>query len=60
MTWILSLLVLASIAAMAWAFLSAAKLEASVDALETRINERLAHNPVHETETVEKGKAKAK
>lgn len=59
MTLILSLLVLASIAAMAWAFLSAAKLDASVDALETRINERLAHAPGSETETVEKGKAKA-
>jgi hypothetical protein len=58
MTWILSFLVLASIAAMAWAFLSAAKLEASVDALEHRINERLAHAPVNEPETVEKGKAK--
>jgi len=37
MTWILSFLVLASIAAMAWAFLSAAKLDASVGALEARI-----------------------
>ncbi|MBK9579984.1 MAG: hypothetical protein IPK50_17430 [Fibrobacterota bacterium] len=37
MTWLFALLVLGGIAAMAWSFLAAARLEASVSDLEERL-----------------------
>lgn len=55
MTLIICILVLASIASMAMAFLAAARLEASVQELEHRTNARLSPPVVANTET-ESGK----
>lgn len=45
MIWLLAILVAASILAMAWAFLAATDLEASVDSLESRAKSREPKNP---------------
>ena len=57
MTLILVVLILASIAAMAWAFQASAKFEASAAALEERVKTRLDLPPQSVTES-DKGASK--
>ena len=57
MTLIFAILILASIAAMAWAFLASAKLEAAADELERRVEARLDLPPAAAAES-DKGASK--